>query len=124
MVLGLERRQKAEKFRILDPAKPPEKPFKPNRNILYTMTIVAALAFGIAAAVAKELKSAVLLGEWELPKGTTVLGFIPVIKPDVPQRSVLSPGGTPNARSAISVAPAFIAAVGCCLAAVASKLGA
>jgi hypothetical protein len=82
MASDLERRQKAERFRILDPAKPPEKPFKPNRNVLYGITIVAALALGIAAAVAKELKSAVLLGEWELPKGTPVLGLIPIIRPD------------------------------------------
>jgi polysaccharide chain length determinant protein (PEP-CTERM system associated) len=86
MASDLERRQKAERFRILDWAKPPEKPFKPNRNLLYIATIVAALGFGIAAAVAKELRSAVLLGEWELPKGTPVLGLIPYIHPHMEEK--------------------------------------
>jgi polysaccharide chain length determinant protein (PEP-CTERM system associated) len=122
MASDLERRQKAERFRILDAAKPPEKQFKPNRNVLYIVTAGFALAIGIATAIAKELKSSVLLGEWELPKGTTVLGLIPVIRPEVPRRALLAPGGTPCARSSATVLPALIAVVGCCLATAAMAL--
>lgn len=84
MSSDLERRQKAEKFRTLDSARAPDKPFKPNRKALYLLCIAAGLGLGVVAAVGMELRSGVLLGEWELPKGTLVIGTIPNIEAQLP----------------------------------------
>ncbi len=47
MAENLERKQQGEQFRILDPARLPEKPFKPNRNNLLIMGGVLGLAIGL-----------------------------------------------------------------------------
>jgi protein tyrosine kinase modulator len=79
MASDLEIRRKAETFRILDPARPPSKPFKPKRELLSAVTVAFGIVLGIAAALGRELRAGVLLGEWELPAGVTVLGRVPVI---------------------------------------------
>jgi polysaccharide chain length determinant protein (PEP-CTERM system associated) len=50
---NLERSQNHEQFRVLDPARPPERPFSPDRVRLNIMGAIAGLAvgFGIAALV-------------------------------------------------------------------------
>jgi polysaccharide chain length determinant protein (PEP-CTERM system associated) len=47
---NLERRQKGEQFKVLDPARIPEKPFSPNipRNLLFGVLLGMGLGFGIA----------------------------------------------------------------------------
>jgi len=45
MAENLERKQQGEQFMVLDPARLPERPFKPNRNGLLAMG--ALLGFGI-----------------------------------------------------------------------------
>ena len=47
---NLERRQIGEQFKILDPARLPERPSSPNRPQLYSFGIFGAIAFGIALA--------------------------------------------------------------------------
>jgi polysaccharide chain length determinant protein (PEP-CTERM system associated) len=47
MAENLERKQQGEQFRILDPARLPEKPFKPNRDGLLAMGAVFGLAIGL-----------------------------------------------------------------------------
>ncbi len=47
MAENLERKQQGEQFRILDPARLPEKPFKPNRNNLLIMGGVLGLGIGL-----------------------------------------------------------------------------
>jgi hypothetical protein len=76
----MEKRQKAERFTILDPARVPEKPAKPNRPVFYPVSVLAALIVGIASGCAREWKKNVILGEWELPSGVEVLGRIPPVK--------------------------------------------
>ena len=44
---NLERKQQGETFRILDPARFPEKPFKPNRNSILLMGAMIGLAIGL-----------------------------------------------------------------------------
>jgi uncharacterized protein involved in exopolysaccharide biosynthesis len=83
MASDLESRRKAETFRVLDPARPPSKPFKPKRELLSAITIAFGIALGIAAALGRELRAGVLLGEWELPAGVTVLSRVPVIVPSI-----------------------------------------
>ena len=50
MAENLERKQQGEQFMVLDPARLPEKPFKPNRNGLLAMG--ALLGFGIGLGLA------------------------------------------------------------------------
>ena len=51
---NLEARQIGEQFKILDPARMPEKPVSPDRPRLYLIAILAALAIGIGLAATAE----------------------------------------------------------------------
>ena len=54
MAENLERKQQGEQFIILDPARLPEKPFKPDRNRLLAMGAVFGLAIGLGLAWFRE----------------------------------------------------------------------
>lgn len=79
----LEKRQKAERFTILDPATAPEHPFKPNRPLLMSGAFFGALGLALFAAVAKNLFSRTVQGDQDLlkllPAGVPVLAVIPPI---------------------------------------------
>jgi polysaccharide chain length determinant protein (PEP-CTERM system associated) len=47
MAENLERKQQGEQFRVLDPARVPEKPYKPNRNAVLAMGAFFGLAIGL-----------------------------------------------------------------------------
>jgi hypothetical protein len=79
MASDMERREKAERFEMLDPARVPEKPFSPNRPLLGGIGCALSVMLGLALAFGKEMKSDVLLGEWELPVGYAVLSRVPRI---------------------------------------------
>jgi hypothetical protein len=83
MATDMEKRQKAERFTIIDAARVPEKPVKPNRPLLYALSSFGGLLLGIVLALGRELRNNTILGEWELPKGVPVLGRIPRIVPAV-----------------------------------------
>ncbi len=51
---NLEKRQKGEQFRVIDAANLPEKPFKPNRQMIVLMGIVLALGVGFGFAYGLE----------------------------------------------------------------------
>jgi polysaccharide chain length determinant protein (PEP-CTERM system associated) len=51
---NLEKRQIGEQFKILDPARMPEKPVSPDRPRLYLIAMLAALAIGIGLAATAE----------------------------------------------------------------------
>ena len=115
MATDMERRQKAERFTIIDPARVPEKPVKPNRPLLYALCSFGGLLLGIASAMGRELKTNAILGEWELPKGVPVLGRIPRIVPAValPSPDGLSPNVTRNkVRLALIWSSALVVALG------------
>jgi uncharacterized protein involved in exopolysaccharide biosynthesis len=80
MATDLERRQKAERFTIVDPARIPQAPFSPNRKMMYMLGFGAGLALGIAAAFGNEMRKGLFLGEWELPPDVVVLGALPRIQ--------------------------------------------
>jgi len=84
MATDLERRQKAERFTIVDPARVPGGPFKPNRQMLYLLGCALGLALGIGAAFVNEMRKGVLLGEWEFPANTVILGSLPRIQIGAP----------------------------------------
>ena len=80
MSLNMERRQQSERFVVLDRAQLPEKPVKPNRPMLYGAGTAAGLALALLLGFVAELRSNVMLGEWELPPGTPVLARLPFIE--------------------------------------------
>jgi polysaccharide chain length determinant protein (PEP-CTERM system associated) len=76
----MERSKKSERFNIIDPARVPQKPFKPKRAILTGVGSAAGLALGLLLGFGLEYRKHKLLGEWELPLGTVILGRVPVIQ--------------------------------------------
>jgi polysaccharide chain length determinant protein (PEP-CTERM system associated) len=79
MATEMEKRQQAERFTVLDPARVPVRPVSAKRQQLYAIGILLGLAAGIGCALGREAKRNALLGEWELPEGITVLGRVPFI---------------------------------------------
>lgn len=84
MAADLEQNQKAERFRVLDPARIPEKPVKPNRKRLILLSGMVALALAIFFMLVKEELSPAIKTEMELksllPPGVHIWGFIPRIE--------------------------------------------
>ena len=105
----LEMRQKGEKFVILDPALPAEKPSSPNRLIIDAVGAVCGLVFGLLLAIVPEFFGASLIAAQDLATATNlpVLEVIPVIQTRhdhlVQKRRIL-----------VGAASAVIATVGCC----------
>lgn len=73
----MERWQKSQKFVMLDPARVPLKPTRPRRMLLIATGCLFSLLTASAIAFLLELKKNVVLGEWELPPNTTIVGRIP-----------------------------------------------
>ena len=74
---NMERWQKSQKFEMLDPVRPPEKPIRPRRALLISAGTLLSLAGSLILAFVLELRKGVLLGEWELPPGTAIVARIP-----------------------------------------------
>jgi capsular polysaccharide biosynthesis protein len=51
MAMNMERRQIGEQFRIVDPARVPERPFSPNRQQLYAVGVLGGFAVGLGLVV-------------------------------------------------------------------------
>ncbi len=88
----MEKLQKTESFRIVEPARPPQQPVSPHRNVLYAIGSSFALLAGLISGLWRESRRGVVLGEWELPKEMVILGRIPNIREAAAQES----GGRPN----------------------------
>jgi uncharacterized protein involved in exopolysaccharide biosynthesis len=88
MATDLERRQKGERFTMIDPAQPPVKPFSPDRPQWAGMCCALSLLIAVLAGLALEMKRNVLLGEWELPPDIAILGRITAIVPSTEARGV------------------------------------
>jgi len=54
MAENLERKQQGEQFKILDPARIPEKPIKPDRNKILLIGAFLGLAMGVGLAWFRE----------------------------------------------------------------------
>jgi len=80
MATDMEHRQKSERFTIVDPARTPIKPIRPNRPLLNAAGCLLGLALGVGLSLLLESRKAVLLGEWELPDGVVVLGRLPMVE--------------------------------------------
>jgi uncharacterized protein involved in exopolysaccharide biosynthesis len=79
MATEMERRQKSERFTVLDPARAPMKPISPNRPLLYSGGGIFGLIVGAGVALLVEKRKGVFLGEWELPAEVMVLGRLPIL---------------------------------------------
>ena len=85
---NLEKRQIGEQFKILDPARMPERPESPNRQRLYGIAILAALAIGIGLAATAEFFDRTLRTEADVRNALNlmVLATVPYMRD--PARSV------------------------------------
>ncbi len=91
MATDLERRQKSERFTIIDPARIPKAPSKPKRPMLFAIGCGMGLLLGCSAAFGNELRRNVLLGHWEFPPNTVVLGSLPRIVVETNSRAAPAP---------------------------------
>lgn len=84
MAADLERKQKAERFTILDPARVPEKPIKPKRLFLMFGSFVGCLFACIGAAILKDMLDPSVKTETEvrslLPPSVGILASIAEIE--------------------------------------------
>jgi len=78
---GLEKEQKGERFTIIDPARLPERPFKPNRAAIILIGLVLGIGAGIGAGSFKEFTDTSVRDAGMLAQVTSypVLASIPVI---------------------------------------------
>jgi protein tyrosine kinase modulator len=84
MATDMERRQKSERFEIIDPARVPELPISPNRPLLSVVGVALSIALALLFGFGIEIRKSALLGEWELPAGMVVFGRVPTILPTLP----------------------------------------
>ncbi len=79
---NLEKRQKGEQFRVVDPARLPEKPFSPDIPKTLLIGLLAALGCGLAAAFLREQmdRSFHDASDVEIALGLKVLATIPKIE--------------------------------------------
>jgi len=82
MSANLEKRQIGEQFKILDPARMPEKPASPDRPRLYLLSLVAALAAGFGAAALMEFFDTTLRTERDVRAALNlmVLATVPFMR--------------------------------------------
>jgi polysaccharide chain length determinant protein (PEP-CTERM system associated) len=79
---NLERRQIGEQFKILDPARLPEKPASPDRPRLYLLAVLAALGLGAAFAATAEYFDRTLRSESDVRAALNlmVLATVPYMR--------------------------------------------
>jgi polysaccharide chain length determinant protein (PEP-CTERM system associated) len=89
MSSDMERRQKAENFTILEPARVPERPVKPDRRFFAGCGSLIALTVGLLLGFLREIKKNTVLGEWEIPTSIPVQGRVPTLGSVAPKRSTV-----------------------------------
>ena len=79
--VNMEKKQKGEKFQILDPARLPEKPVFPNMNILFLLTLVVGLNIGLGVILLLEYMDTSFRSPKDIESdlGFSVLATIPLI---------------------------------------------
>ncbi|MFZ5862728.1 MAG: GNVR domain-containing protein [Nitrospirota bacterium] len=103
---SLERRQKGEIFRVLDPADRPSAPYRPNRPLLMLVGLGLGLGAGIGLVMLREQMDASIRTEEELisaAAGIPLLAVIPLREPGLGRRAAKPESATkkasPMARS-------------------------
>jgi uncharacterized protein involved in exopolysaccharide biosynthesis len=77
MSTEMERRQKAERFAILERARRPNVPVKPDHKALSVIGAGIVLGLSLVIGVGREFKKNRVMGEWEIPEGVLILGRVP-----------------------------------------------
>jgi polysaccharide biosynthesis transport protein len=79
---GLEKEQKGERFTIIDPARLPEKPYRPNRPAIMLIGLVLGLGAGLGSASLKEFFDTTVHSASMLTAATSfpVLAGIPIVE--------------------------------------------
>jgi polysaccharide chain length determinant protein (PEP-CTERM system associated) len=108
---NLERRQIGEQFRILDPARLPERPFSPNRPLIYGMGVLAGLAVGFGLVALMEYLDRTMRSEADVRTALNlpVLATIPLIRESAPRRKRVA---TESASAAAALLATLAAIVG------------
>jgi uncharacterized protein involved in exopolysaccharide biosynthesis len=85
---NLERRQIGEQFKILDPARLPEKPASPDRPRLYLIALLVAIAAGFGSAALAEFFDKTLRTEADVRAALNlmVLATVPMMRDATPSR--------------------------------------
>jgi polysaccharide chain length determinant protein (PEP-CTERM system associated) len=78
---GLEKEQKGERFTLIDPARLPEKPFKPNRWAIALIGVVMGIGAGVGTAALREFSDTSVHSARSLAQATAfpVLATVPPI---------------------------------------------
>ena len=78
---NLETERKGEKFTLIEPPQPPEKPISPNRKLILIVGLMLSMAAGIGAVVARDTFDASIRGPYDIRQLLQVpaLASIPVI---------------------------------------------
>ena len=86
---NLERRQIGEQFKVLDPARFPEKPSSPNRILINSAGVVGGLGFGLLLVALREYRDSSLKtdGDVSLTLSLPILALVPLIVTKAERRS-------------------------------------
>jgi polysaccharide biosynthesis transport protein len=78
---NLETERKGEKFTLIEPPQPPEKPISPNRKLILIVGLMLSIAAGVGAVVARDSFDASIRGPYDIRQLLQVpaLTSIPVI---------------------------------------------
>jgi polysaccharide chain length determinant protein (PEP-CTERM system associated) len=100
---NLERRRIGEQFKIVEPARQPDRPFKPNRPLLVLLGALGGLALGVALAGLLEFLDTTLRSDADVVHALALpaLAIVPVIKPAGAKRDWF-PFSTTSAPSILS----------------------
>jgi len=79
MAADMETSQRGEEYTLVEPARIPERPAKPKRQLLYPAGTLMSLIIGILGVLVVRLPRDKVLGEWELGPGVVILGRVPQI---------------------------------------------
>jgi protein tyrosine kinase modulator len=84
MATNLEKRQQGERFTIIDPAQPPQRPYKPRRLFLMASALLGSFLFAVGTVIIKDQITGSIKAERELrdllPQSVSLIGAIPSIE--------------------------------------------
>jgi polysaccharide chain length determinant protein (PEP-CTERM system associated) len=88
MAVNMERRQIGEQFRIIEPARLPERPFSPNRPQIYSMGVLGALAVGLGLVMLLEYRDTSLRTDVDVVSSLSlpVLAIVPALTTGLERR--------------------------------------
>ena len=109
---NLERRQIGEQFKLLDPARMPEKPFSPNRQMINMFGLFGGLVIGVAFIALLEYRDGSFRTDDEIAAvlKVNVLAVVPLMRSEAERRRLL--------RRQIAIGCGLSATVAACLAVV------